>query len=203
MRMNIMAKTSELKQDIHPCEGAAQKIIDVNTGEVKAAVGKGILRSVGIGSCVVVAAYNLSRKIGGMAHIMLPGIAPQQSLEKTKYAFDGIEQLLNQMFEAGAGTDEIEVCLVGAGNVLQKEDDTICDANIESVTGILKEKNIPVIASVLGGTKRKSVFMDVENGCISYTEGDDPVKLLWRPSHAVQSNVKYNEFAGETNAIGL
>ena len=107
------------------------------------------------------------------------------------------------MLEAGAGTDEIEVCLVGAGNVLQKSDDTICTANIESVTGILKEKNIPVMASVLGGTKRKGVFMDVENGSISYTEGDDPVKLLWQPSHAVQSNVEYNEFAGEINALGL
>src|SRR4030042_1539507 len=101
MQMNIMAKPSKLKQDIHPCEGAAQKIIDVNTGEVKAAVEKGILRSVGIGSCVVVAAYNLRRKIGGMAHIMLPGIAPQQSLEKTKYAFDGIRQFVNQVFEGG------------------------------------------------------------------------------------------------------
>ena len=203
MCMNIMAKPSELKQDIYPCEGAAQKIVDVNTGQVKAAVEKGILRSVGIGSCVVVAAYNLSSKIGGMAHIMLPGIAPQQCLEKTKYAFDGIEQLLNQMFEAGAGTDEIEVCLVGAGNVLQKEDDTICDANIESVTGLLKEKNIPIMASVLGGTKRKSVFMDVENGCISYTEGDEKEKVLWRPSHTVKANVEYYESAGEKNAISL
>ena len=117
-----------------------------------------------------------------MAHIMLPGIAPQQSLEKTKYAFDGIEQLLDQMFEARAGTDEIEVCLVGAGNVLQKEDDTICDANIESVTSILKEKNIPVMVSALGGTKRKSVFMDVEYGSISYTEGDEKEKTLWQAS---------------------
>ena len=157
-----------------------KQVLDVNTGEVKAAVEKGILRSVGIGSCVVVAAYNLSRKIGGMAHIMLPGSAPQQSLEKTRYAFDSIEQLLNQMFEAGAGTDEIEVCLVGAGNVLQKEDDTICDANIESVTGILREKNISVMASVLGGTKRKSVFLDVETGCISYTKGDEKEKVLWK-----------------------
>ena len=175
-----MTKASKLKQDIHPCEGAAQKIIDVNTGQVKIAVERGILRSLGIGSCVVVAAYGFRRTIGGMAHIMLPGIAPQQSLEKTKYAFDGIEQLLNQMLEAGAGTDEIEVCLVGAGNVLQKSDDTICDANIESVTGILKEKNIPVMASVLGGTKRKGVFMDVENGSISYTEGDEKENMLWK-----------------------
>jgi chemotaxis protein CheD len=177
-----MAKPSKLEQDIYPCEGTAQKIIDVNTGEVKAAVEKGILRSVGIGSCVVVAAYNLRGKIGGMAHIMLPGIAPQQSLEKTKYAFDGIEQLLNQMFETGASTDEIGVCLVGAGNILQKKDDTICDANIESVTGILKEKNIPVMASAIGGTKRKSIFLDVENGCISYVEGDEKEKILWQTS---------------------
>ena len=178
--MHIMTKASKLKQDIHPCEGVAQKIIDVNTGEVKAAVEKGILRSVGIGSCVVVAAYNLSRKIGGMAHIMLPGTAPQQSLEKTKYAFDGIEQLLNQMFETGANTDEIEVCLVGAGNVLQKKDDTICNANIKSVTSFLEEKDISVMASVLGGTTRKSVFMDVEDGRISYVEGDEKEKVLWK-----------------------
>ncbi len=177
-----MVKPSKLKQDIHPCEGAVQEIIDVNTGEVKTAVEKGIMRAIGIGSCVVVVAYALRAKIGGMAHIMLSGIAPQQSLKKTKYAFDGIEQLLNQMFEAGASTDEIEVCLVGAGNVLQKKDDTICDANIESVTGILKEKNISVMVSALGGTKRKSVFLDIENGCISYIEGDEKEKILWQVS---------------------
>jgi len=34
MRMNVIGKPSTLKQDIRPCEGAAQKIIDVNTGEV-------------------------------------------------------------------------------------------------------------------------------------------------------------------------
>jgi len=180
MQMNIIAKPSKLKQAIYPCEGAAQNIIDVNTGEVNAAVEKGILRSVGIGSCVIVTAYNLRGKIGGMAHIMLPGSAPQQSLEKTKYAFDGIEQLLNQMFEAGADTDEIEVCLVGAGNVLQKSDDTICDANIKSVTGILEEKNIPVTVSALGGTKRKSVFLDVATGCVSCAEGDEKEKILWQ-----------------------
>ena len=157
-----------------------KKTVDVNTGEVKVATEGTILRSVAIGSCVAVAAINFKRKIGAMAHIMLPGNAPQHSLEKTKYAFDGIEQLLNQMFETGANTDEIEVCLVGAGNVLKKEDDTICQANIKSVTDVLKEKNIPIRASVLSGTKRKSVFLDVENGYISYSEGDEKEKVLWK-----------------------
>ncbi len=156
--------------------------MDVDTGEVKIATEGTILRSVAIGSCVVVAAINFKRKIGAMAHIMLPGSAPQQSLEKTKYAFDGIEQLLNQMFEAGANTDETEVCLVGGGNVLKREDDTICEANIKSVTDILKENDIPIRSSVLGGTKRKSVFIDVEKGRISYIEGDEKEKILWQVS---------------------
>ncbi len=157
-----------------------KQVVDVNTGEVKVGVGETILRSVAIGSCVAVAALDSVKRVGAMAHIMLPGSAPKYSLEKTKYAFDGIEQLLNQMFEAGANTDETEVCLVGAGNVLKREDDTICEANIESATQILKEKKIPVMASVLGGTKRKSVFLDVENGCIFYVEGDEKEKTLWQ-----------------------
>jgi len=154
--------------------------VDVNSGEVKVDTAGVILRSAAIGSCVVVAAYNLRKKTGAIAHIMLPGRAPQQSLEKTKYAFDAIEQMLNRMFEAGAGMNDIEVCLVGAGNVLQKEDDTICQDNIKSVSTILAEKNIPIRASVLGGTKRKSVFLDVKNGSISYTEGDEKEKTLWQ-----------------------
>ena len=180
MQTCFKTDSAGLWQSSSLCVDATKKSVDVNTGEVKVAAKGTILRSIGIGSCIVVVAYNIRAKIGGMAHIMLPGSAPQQSLEKTKYAFDGIGQLLNQMLEAGAGTDEIEVCLVGAGNVLHKKNDTICDANIESVTGILKEKNISVKVSVLGGTKRKSVFLDVEDGRVFYIKGDEKKKTLWQ-----------------------
>lgn len=159
-----------------------EEVIYVSTGEVKVAAGEAILRAVAIGSCIVVAALDSKKRIGAMAHVMLPGKAPRQFLEKTKYAFDAIEKMLDQMLEAGSNPNDIEVCLVGAGNVLEKENDTICDANIESVTGILKEKNIPVKASVLGGTERKGVILDTETGIISYTEGDGSKKLLWKPA---------------------
>ena len=158
-----------------------KEIIDVNTGQVAVHGGEFVLRAMAIGSCVVVAAYDSRTKIAGMAHIMLPGHAPNQSSEKTKYAADGIEQMLSQMLELGSDSNGIEVCLIGAGNVLQKEDDTICDDNIESVTTILGKKLIPVRASVLGGYKRKSVFIDVETGNISYVEGNGGEKPLWQP----------------------
>ncbi len=157
-----------------------KKTIHVVTGQVRIATAGEILKSSPIGSCIVVAAYDSKKRTGAMAHIMLPGRAPKWFLEKTKYAADGIEEMLNQMLDAGTNADDIGVCLVGAGNVMQIEDDTICKSNIESITQILKEKNIPIKAQVLGGTERKSVFMDVENGIISYTEGDEKEKVLWQ-----------------------
>lgn len=156
-----------------------EEVIYVNTGEVKVAMGKAGLLAIAIGSCIVVAALDTKKRVGAMAHVMLPGKAPRRFPEKTKYAFDAIEKLLNLMLEAGSNLNDIEVCLVGAGNVLQNENNTVCDTNIESVTGILKEKNIPVKASVLGGTERKGVVLDTEAGSICYTEGDEKEKTLW------------------------
>ena len=159
-----------------------ERRVYVNSAEVVIGTGETILKSSPIGSCIVVAAYDSKKRIGAMAHIMLAGSAPKFILKKMKYAEDAIEEMLNQMHKIGSNTVDIEVCLVGAGNVLQKEDDTICKDNIKSVTAILAEKNIPVRASALGGTERKSVFMDVENGCIYYTEGDEKEKMLWQVS---------------------
>jgi len=158
----------------------ARQIIDANTGEVKVAGSPTMLRAIAAGSCIAVAALDSEKRIGAIAHIMLPGRAPESYVEKTKYADDAIEEMLNRMLKAGTNANDIEVCLVGAGNILQKEDDTICESNIASVTQILKEKNIPIRASVLGGTERKSVFMDIEKGRISYTQGDGKEKTLWQ-----------------------
>ena len=48
-------------------------VVDVNSGEVKIGRGKMMLRSVAIGSCVVVTAYDFRKKIGrGMAFASFP-----------------------------------------------------------------------------------------------------------------------------------
>lgn len=157
-----------------------QNIVDVNTGEIAVHRGHYLLRSIAIGSCITLAAYDPRTKNAGMAHIMLPGQAPKSYPDKTKYAFDGINQMLRQMSRSGSVLRNIEVCLIGAGNVLRKEDDAICQSNIDSVTAILADKKIRIRSSVLGGYNRKSAFFDAETGHVSYTEGDGPTKLLWQ-----------------------
>jgi len=159
-----------------------KEFVDVNTGEVVVCRGKFTLRALAMGSCIAVAAYDVTTRVAGMAHIMLPGCAPQRNLQKTRYAANAIEQMLNQMYRQGANAGNIEVCFIGAGNVLRKKDDTICEDNIESVTGILAAKNIPVRASAVGGTKRKSAYLDTTTGTVSYSRGNEVEKQLWRPS---------------------
>ena len=160
-----------------------EKIIDVSTGMVEAAKAGIILRSLAIGSCVVIAAYDSSKKVGAMAHIMLPGRAPKGAEgERIRYAADAIDEMINRITKIGANKYDLEVCLVGAGNVLKKQDDTICKDNIESITHLLLQKDMPVKAAALGGTERRSVFLDIENGRIFFIEGDKEEKLLWKSS---------------------
>jgi len=159
-----------------------RKILDVQIGEVKAGRGRVLLNSKAIGSCVAVAAYDRKRKVGALAHVMLPGKAPQgkEDEEKTKYAADAIDLIIEELGRYGSRKEDMEIVLVGGGNVLEREDDTICKENIESVEGLLSERGLKVQAKSVGGTCRRSIYMDVEHGVVSYTKGDDREMQLWR-----------------------
>ena len=166
-----------------------QKVIDIQIGQVKAGRGKVILQSRAIGSCIAVVAYDATKKTGALAHIMLPGRAPaMKAVEKTKYAADAIDAILNKMAVLDSKKDDIGIVLVGGANVLNREDDTICDTNIESTLGLLEKKGLKVRAKAVGGTARRSVSLNVERGIVSYAEGDSSEKLLWK--HKSQSLIK-------------
>ena len=115
-----------------------------------------------------------------MAHIMLPGEAPSKELmHKTKYAVDAIDEMLQLLKKRGSDESNLRFCLVGGGNVLEKEDDTICESNIRSVTNILNEKQLKVSKKELGGILRRSVRFDIEKAEVYFTVGDSDEKILW------------------------
>ncbi len=158
-----------------------KKTIDVQTGEVKAGVGEVILQSKAIGSCLGIAAYDAVKHIGALAHTMLPGSAPEgKTIKRTKYCADAIDAIISRMGRLGSRKEEIEVVLVGGGNVLKKEDDTICNENIESALKLLKKKALKVRTQAVGGIIRRSVSLDVERGIVYCSEGNGNERELWR-----------------------
>lgn len=161
-------------------ESEIKKILDVCTGEVRSGRKDTILRSNAIGSCIVIAAYDHTIKVGAMAHVMVPGAAPAgKTTQRTRYAADAIEELVNEMVNLGAEKDNIQTCLVGGGNVLKRKDDFICQDNIASVVGILNNRGITIRAKDLGGTERRSISLDVEKGTVHFKVRDSKEKLLW------------------------
>jgi len=149
------------------------------TGEVKVAKTHTILRANAIGSCVVIAVYDSQRKVGGMAHVMMPGDAPEKEPVQSKYSSNAIFELLEKMIAAGAARNNIEACLIGGGNVLKRQDDTICNQNIQSVTEILESENIPIESSSVGGVLRRTALLNTDTGEVHFTEGDSGIQLLW------------------------
>ena len=152
---------------------------EVLTGEVKATA-EGLLQASAVGSCVAVVMYDARVRVGGLAHVMLPGASPHgREAQNTRYAEDGIRELVRAVTSLGAQPERLVACMAGGGNVLKRDDDTLCEANVEAVARSLEEREIKLNASEVGGTERRSLSLDVDSGRILYTVGDSGPKLLW------------------------
>lgn len=153
----------------------------VKSGEIKIGTGSDVLTSSPLGSCIAVIAYDAQRKIGGVAHIMLPGKSPEKNKhDKNKYAIDAIETLLSKLYESGVQDSDIEVCLVGGANVLKKENETLTHDIIDSVWKAIEERKIKIRANSLGGFERRGVTLDIKTGMVSYTIGESAKNVLWQ-----------------------
>jgi len=151
---------------------------DVPTGAVSVVRDNNVGVSA-LGSCVAVIALDPATKIGGIAHIMLPGVAPPKAEQPTRYACDGIRKLLDDSRRLGGKNEALTICLVGGGNVLERDDDTTCAANIESILQLLEHEGLTAQATRLGGRVRRSCLLDAAAGRVTYTEGDSERRLLW------------------------
>ena len=112
--------------------------IDVDTGEVKVIAKHGVLRSVALGSCVAVIIYDKTSKIGGIAHIMLPGKSFDKTDNITKFCDDALDILFDKVMNMGSKTDNLEISVVGGANVLQEGDTP--DKVVKSVLEYLSHK---------------------------------------------------------------
>ena len=157
-------------------------IEEVLTGEVKIGSSGTMLVVSALGSCVAVMIQDRTRRVGGIAHVMLPGVAaPDKAAVRHRYAADSVNELLDRLITSGSRLSDLTVCAVGGANVLERRDDTICSRNIASVMEIIREKRLTIAASSLGGILRRRVRMDIEQGEVLCTIGDEGEQVLWAP----------------------
>lgn len=154
-------------------------IVDVDTGSVACASG-GILRAVALGSCIAVVLFDPGRRLGGIAHIMLPGRADPRSDAPARYAHTGIGSLIRGIERLHGGSFHLQACLIGGANVLKRSGDSIGRENRESIVSFLGALGITVAGERTGGFERYSAILNLNEGTVAYTVGDGPVTELLR-----------------------
>jgi chemotaxis protein CheD len=144
----------------------------VGIGEVKVEQGDVILATYGLGSCVALMLYDPEKKVGGLAHILLPS----GNSESPKCPKGAIEQMLAAMSLKGGKREKIIAKIVGGSSMLDGfERRAIGKRNVSGVREELKNLGIPVIAEDVLGNYGRSVFFDLNNGKVfvrSFKHGD-------------------------------
>lgn len=140
------------------------------------AVGKSgeMLRTSGIGSCVVITIYDPVNKVGGLSHAMLPSYAKHCTTDSnkilSKFADTSIEELVRLMVEKGGNKAFFRAKLIGGARMfklLGGEKNSIGDQNITAAKQKLTEMNIPLESEDTGGTIGRSAEFDISSGIVT------------------------------------
>jgi len=149
----------------------------IRMGELAVAKEDGVLRTF-LGSCIGLALYDRKRKVGGLAHVVLP-----QSRGETdrpgKFMDTAIPALIRDMKRLAGGAIEPTARIVGGANMFATEVvETIGTQNIEASAQVLEALRIPIVGRHCGGDKGRRMSLDTATGLIIIEiVGSDPIEL--------------------------
>jgi chemotaxis protein CheD len=109
----------------------------------------------GVGSCVIVCAWDPVSRIAGMAHVVQPQSPAAAPADTARYADRAVPALLARMRAAGADPTRLLVKLVGGASVLRPPiggSEPLGLLNIRAVEAALAKQGIRPQASDVGGT---------------------------------------------------
>jgi len=134
---------------------------------------RGVLSSLGLGSCVGLVLYDRVSRIGGLAHILLPHEALSRAVGgPARYSTTAVPHLLEAMAELGALTCP-EARLVGGASMfaalLKGGGINMGERNVVATRRALAAAGIPLVAEEVGGDYGRSVYFDVSTGRVRVT----------------------------------
>lgn len=133
------------------------------------------LTASGIGSCLVITLYDPKRKVGALAHAMLPSNSParderQGAMDKRRdamYVGVAIDEMLKKIKAFGAKREDLEAKLIGGANMFAAFKSDIGKQNVLSAKEKLKKEGIKLVGEAVGGSIGRSVEFCVASGIVT------------------------------------
>lgn len=134
----------------------SSKEISIPMGGMAIGIENNILKTF-VGSCVAVVIYDEEKKIGGMAHIMLPKNITNKSTKGTKqegkFADEALDIIIERLNKISSDL-ELKAKMSGGAEIFQHESESgnlhIGNRNVIGIRTMLKDRNIPIIAQSVG-----------------------------------------------------
>lgn len=144
-------------------------IIKVGMADLQVAKAPDSLITLGLGSCIGLTLYDPVTKIGGMVHYMLPDSTQlKNNTNIAKFGDTGIRELYNQMIKRGAAPRRMVAKIAGGAKMFEVSGLSnvghVGERNAEQAKKMLKELQIPLVASDTGLNYGRTVTLDCETG---------------------------------------
>ena len=133
---------------------------EVTLGDYAVAKGKGKFACHGVGSSLVISMCDNERKVGGVAHALLPR-QDEKVVKSAKYVDTAIEFLWEEMKRKEG--KKFEAKLVGRATIFGS---VTGERNLESAIKKLNELGVRMVAKDVGGGRGRNCLFDVELGKI-------------------------------------
>lgn len=149
-----------------------EPIVRVGIADLKIVQSPSFIRTSGLGSCVGIVIYDLTRAIAGLAHVMLPDskFARQNVWNDYKYADTAIRILIAELVRNGAKRIALTAKIAGGAEMFafasKSEAMRIGPRNVEATSRILREEKIPLLAHDTGGNCGRTITFHPDTGIL-------------------------------------
>lgn len=145
------------------------EFVTVSISDVKVGVYPTAFVTYALGSCIGICLYDTAKKIGGLAHIMLPYFPENSSKEQTfRYADTCLPEMVRQLEKMGCLRSRMHAKIAGGAKMFQVADDcafgNIGERNIVAVKETLAKLQIKIVAEDTGLNYGRTVYFYTESG---------------------------------------
>ena len=127
-----------------------------------------VLTAYALGSCIGVAAWDPTNRIGGMMHVMLPSSQAGGSsgwARPAMFADTAVPLLVGRLIQLGCAKEHLVVKIAGGGQLLAESKQlAIGSRNVTAVRAAFAAQQIEIAGEDVGGTKSRSLKMHLGTG---------------------------------------
>ena len=155
------------------------RLVVIGISDQQIATPPDILITYALGSCVGICIYDNLRRIGGLAHILLPE-AFGDVVGKTIYKFadTAIEELVRMMEKRGCARLHLTAKIAGGANMFASNGKSIGERNVETVKKELQRLKIRIVAEDIGANYGRTAEFNPGNGSLTVKTAGRGNKVL-------------------------